>query len=280
MRRSLLFIPANRPGMLQNADVFDADGIIFDLEDSVALNEKDSARILLRNFLDSFKFEFEVIVRINPIDHVNGILDLEAIISPAVEAIMLPKSAPAMVKKLGELLEGFEKARGIKKTVKIIPLIELAKSVLEMEEIACLPRVDAMMLGAEDLSSDMEMERTKAGDEIFYPRAKLAYVCRAFGIDSVDTPFTDVLDEEGLCADARRAKGLGLTGKSAIHPNQIRFINDIFSPSKAQIDWALKVLETAKQHSGAFSLDGKMIDRPIIARCEKILEKGKKWGLL
>lgn len=139
MRRSLLFIPANRPGMLQNADVFDADGIIFDLEDSVALNEKDSARILLRNFLDSFKFEFEVIVRINPIDHVNGILDLEAIISPAVEAIMLPKSAPAMVKKLGELLEGFEKARGIKKTVKIIPLIELAKSVLEMEEIACLP---------------------------------------------------------------------------------------------------------------------------------------------
>jgi len=266
--------------MMQNAEVFEADGIIFDLEDSVALNEKDAARTLLKHFLATFKFDFEVVIRINPIDHVNGLLDLETIISPAVDAIMLPKADPAMVRKLGELLEGFERARGIRKTIKIIPLIELAKSVLQMEEIAGLPRVDGMMLGAEDLSSDMEMERTKTGNEIFYPRARLAYIARAFGIDAIDTPFTDVLDEDGLCADARRAKGLGLTGKAAIHPNQIRYINEIFSPSKAQIEWALKVIAAAKEHSGAFSLDGKMIDTPIIARCEKILEKGRKWKLL
>lgn len=266
--------------MMQNADVFEADGVIFDLEDAVALSEKDSARILLRNFLQEFKLNFEVIVRINALDHINGLLDLEAIVSSSVDAIMLPKADILTVKKLGELLDNFEKARNINKTIKIIPLIELTKSVLQAEEIAALPRVDGILLGAEDLSSDMEVERTKTGDEIFYPRAKIALACRANGIDSIDTPFTDVNDDEGLCNDAKKAKGLGFTGKAAIHPNQIRYINEIFSPTEKQIAWALKVLEAAKQNSGAFSLDGKMIDKPIIERSEKIIEKARRCNLI
>ncbi len=280
MRRSLLFIPANKPGMMQNADIFAADSIIFDLEDAVALSEKDSARILLHNFLQTFKPNYEVIIRINQIDHINGLLDLEALVSDRIDAIMLPKARTASVKKLAELLASFEKARKLKKTIKIIPLLELAAAILETEAIACLPRVDGILLGAEDLTNDMETERTIIGEEIFYPRSKIAYAAKAYGIDAIDTPFTDVNDDQGLSQDAKKAKNLGMTAKAAIHPNQIRYINEVFSPSKDQIAWALKVLEATKTNLGVFSLDSKMIDKPIIERCQKIIEKAKKYRII
>jgi citrate lyase subunit beta/citryl-CoA lyase len=280
MRRSLLFIPASRPGMLQNSEIFNADAIIFDLEDAVSSDEKDSARTLLQNFLQEFNHNYEVIVRINGIDHLNGLLDLETIISSKIDTIMLPKARIASVKKLSEILTNFEKASKINKTIKIIPLIELAASVLEVEEIVGLPRVDGILLGAEDLTNDLEIERTKSGEEILYPRSRVAYACRAAGIDAVDTPFTDVLDDNGLYEDCIRAKSLGMTAKSAIHPNQVRFINEIFSPNQIQIEKALKIIEAAKNNSGVFSLDGKMIDKPIIERSQKIIEKAKKYNLL
>lgn len=280
MRRSLLFIPANKPGMMQNADIFAADSIIFDLEDAVAFSEKDSARILLKNFLQTFEPTYEVIIRINQIDNINGLLDLETLVSDQIDTIMLPKARIESVKKLAELLDNFEKARKIKKTIKIIPLLELAASILETEAIAGLPRVDGILLGAEDLTNDMETERTLTGEEIFYPRSRIAYAARAHGIDAIDTPYTNVNDDKDLTQDAIRAKRLGMTAKAAIHPNQVRYINEVFSPSKEQIAWALKVLEAAKTNLGVFSLDGKMIDKPIIERCQKIIEKAKKYRII
>lgn len=280
MRRSLLFIPANKPGMMQNADIFAADSIIFDLEDAVAFSEKDSARILLKNFLQTFEPTYEVIIRINQIDNINGLLDLETLVSDRIDTIMLPKARIESVKKLAELLDNFEKARKIKKTIKIIPLLELAASILETEAIAGLPRVDGILLGAEDLTNDMETERTLTGEEIFYPRSRIAYAARAHGIDAIDTPYTNVNDDKDLTQDAIRAKRLGMTAKAAIHPNQVRYINEVFSPSKEQIAWALKVLEAAKTNLGVFSLDGKMIDKPIIERCQKIIEKAKKYRII
>ena len=280
MRRSLLFIPATKPGMMQNADIFAADSIIFDLEDAVAFSEKDSARILLKNFLQTFEPTYEVIIRINQIDNINGLLDLETLVSDRIDTIMLPKARIESVKKLAELLDNFEKARKIKKTIKIIPLLELAASILETEAIAGLPRVDGILLGAEDLTNDMETERTLTGEEIFYPRSRIAYAARAHGIDAIDTPYTNVNDDKDLTQDAIRAKRLGMTAKAAIHPNQVRYINEVFSPSKEQIAWALKVLEAAKTNLGVFSLDGKMIDKPIIERCQKIIEKAKKYRII
>lgn len=280
MRRSLLFIPANNPGMLQNSDLFKADSIIFDLEDAVSAAQKDSARILLRNFLRAFTLEAEVIIRINDLDSPYFMDDLNTVLSNMVNTIMLPKASIKHLKTLDVLLTNLESSKVILNKINIIPIIELASSVLEIEEIVKMPRVDGILLGAEDLSSDMEFERTQAGDEIFYPRVKIAFACKAMQIDAIDTPFTDVHNLDGLYQDTMRAKTLGMNAKSAIHPNQINILNNIFVPTQKQIDNALKIYTAAKSNKGVFSLDGKMVDKPIIERSKKILEKARKFDLL
>lgn len=280
MRRSCLFIPANNPGMLQNSNLFSADAVIFDLEDAVSVSEKDSARILLKNFLNTFPLDVEVIIRINGLDTEFYQDDIEQIVDEKIDCIMLPKAKVADVTKLNLLLEAIEFTNKFKKHIKIIPIIELAESVLQVEEIVKLPRVDGILLGAEDLSSDLQIERTKTSEEITYPRSKIAYACHALKIDAIDTPFTDVVDNEGLRIDANNAKKLGMNAKAAIHPNQISVINEVFSPSQKQIDYAMKVLKAAESNQGAFSLDGKMVDKPIIERSQKVIEKAKKYDLL
>ena len=280
MRRSLLFIPANNPGMLQNSNVFKADCVIFDLEDAVSVDQKDSARILLKNFLNTFKLDLEVIIRINDLDTPYFMDDLETILSSKVHTIMLPKANVGHLKKLDEILRTFEKSKKLNKKIAVIPIIELAASVMEVDKIVHCPRVNGVLLGAEDLSSDMEFERTLIGDEILYPRAKIAYACKAASIDAIDTPFTDVHNIDGFLADCLRAKNLGMNAKSAIHPNQISIINKTFSPTKRQIEVALKIELAAKSNKGVFSLDGKMVDKPIIERSKKILEKARKYDLL
>lgn len=281
MRRSLLFIPANNPGMLQSANVYPADGIIFDLEDAVSVDQKDSARNLLKNFLKEFTLTKEVIVRINALDTPFFNADLDAVVSNKLDTIMLPKASVKTIKQLIEILKVKEQVNKVDKSIKIIPIIEEASAVLEIEEIVKQERITALLLGAEDLTKDMEIERTKSGEEIFYPRSKIAYAAKAFNLDAIDTPFTDVFDNEGLKKDCLKAKSLGLNAKAAIHPNQIEIINNSFSPTKDQITYAKKVMLAAESNtSGVFSLDGKMVDKPIIERSKKILEKARKYDLL
>lgn len=280
IRRSCLFIPANKPGMLQSADVFGSDAVIFDLEDAVAPSEKDSARTLLSHFLERFPLSLEVMVRINGLDTKYWEEDLKAILSDRIDTIMLPKARPQDLAKLGEILEKTESGKNLKKKIGIVPIAELAVSILEIEAIAAGNRVNGILLGAEDLTSDLEIERTKAGGEILYARSRILYACHAYKIDAIDTPFTDVNDNEGLRTDSANARSLGMTGKAAIHPNQIPIINEVFSPTEKQIAYALKVDAASKANRGVFSLDGKMVDKPIIERSEKVLEKAKKVGLL
>lgn len=282
MRRSLLFIPGNNPAMLQNADIFGSDSVIFDLEDAVNVSEKDSARNLIKFYLEKHqKLNLEVVVRINGLDTPFYLDDLNSITSDAIDTIMLPKARIDDVKRLDSLLTNLEKEKNLKKKIKIIPIIELAISVLEVDIIASLPRVDGILLGAEDLTSDMEVTRTKEGKEIEYARCKVAMACKAYQIDAIDTPFTDVLDNEGLKNDAINAQIKAMNAKSAIHPNQIDIINEVFLPSPKLIKWAQKVKiaseEATKQGIGVFSLDGKMVDKPVMERAEKILTKAQKF---
>ena len=285
MRRSLLFIPSNNPAMLQNADVFGSDSVIFDLEDAVNVTEKDNARNLLYYYLqDHPNLNMEVVVRINGLDTPYFEDDLEKIVSDNIDCIMLPKARIEDVKKLDSLLTKLELKKQLKKQIKILPIIELAISVLEVDVIASLPRVDGILLGAEDLSSDLEVERTKQGKEIEYARSRVAYACKAYQIDAIDTPFTDVNDNEGLKADCINCKELGLNAKAAIHPNQIDIINDSFLPSLILIKWAQRVMiateEANKKGLGAFSLDGKMVDKPVIERALKIIKKAERFNVL
>lgn len=286
MRRSLLFIPGNNPAMLQNSDVFESDGVIYDLEDAVSVTEKDCARILVKEFLKAMTNQppMEIIVRINGLDTQYYSADLDAVVSDKIDTIMLPKAQVSYLNQLDELLTKLETERGMKKSIKVIPIIELAVSVLQIEDIAKCPRVNGILLGAEDLSGDMEVMRTKQGNEILYPRMRIAYACGAYKIDAIDTPFTDVNDNEGLKTDCDFVANLGFNAKSAIHPNQIPIINKVFVPSEKSIKWALRVREASikaqKNGLGVFSLDGKMVDKPVILRAEKIISKAEKYKLI
>lgn len=284
MRRSLLFIPGNNPAMLQNADVFESDAVIIDLEDAVSISEKDSARNLVKNFLNCYRLPIEVIIRINGMDTDFYQADLEAIVSNNIDTILLPKANPRDLIKLDQILSKIEQKNGLTKKIGVIPIIELASSILDVREIATSPRVNGLLLGAEDLSTDLEVSRTLAGDEIFYARSMIAISCRAYNIDAIDTPFTDVRNEEGLLADSQKARGLGMNAKACIHPNQIDIVNKIFSPSKEQIEQALRILKAfenaQKEGKGVFSLDGKMVDKPIIERAKKTIDKAKRFGLI
>lgn len=282
MRRSLLFIPGNNPAMLSNADVFGSDGVIFDLEDAVNVVEKDNARNLIHYYLEDHpNLDLEVVVRINGLDTEFYQADLDMIVSDNIDAIMLPKARITYLEELDKLLTKYEKERYLKKKIKILPIIELAISVLEVDKIASMNRVDGILLGAEDLSSDMEVARTKEGKEIEYARCRVATACKAYQIDAIDTPFTDVNDKEGLTKDCLNAQALGMNAKAAIHPNQIDTINEVFLPSEKLINWALRVKQASDEASakgiGVFSLDGKMVDKPVMDRANKILAKAKKF---
>ena len=280
MRRSLLFVPGDNPGMLQSAGVYNADSIIIDLEDSISLPNKDSARILVNEFLKDHKLKKEVIVRINSFDSPYYKEDLELLVSDNIDTILLPKANLENTVKLDAMLSKLEHEKKLKKTIKIIPLIEQVASLLEVEEIALLNRVDGILLGAEDLTTDMGVERTKKGLEIFYPRAKVAMACINAGIEAIDTPFTDTRDFIGLEEDCHMSKGLGFKAKSAIHPSHIDIINNVYSPSKEEIVYAIQVLEMAKTNKGAFSINNKMIDKPVIERAKKTIENAKAFGLI
>ncbi|MDP4110207.1 MAG: CoA ester lyase, partial [Bacillota bacterium] len=239
-----------------------------------APSEKDAARILVRNAMKYTKFKrCQTVVRINSLDTRFWQKDLEEIIPLKPDMIMPPKvSSAESVRLIDEYISGLEERLGLEKNaVKLIPLIETALGVENSYQIASASkRVEAMLLGGEDLTADLHCTRTKEGAELNYARSRLVCAARAAGIEAYDTPFTDVNDDEGILNDAKYAKSLGFSGKASISPRHVAVINDIFSPSEREIDYAREVMEAIRaakeQGKGAVSLHGKMIDAPIAAR--------------
>lgn len=278
IRRSMLFIPGNNPGMVQSADVFNADCVIIDLEDSVALDEKDAARTLLKEATKSIKYEdVEIVVRINPFDTKYYALDVEVVKDLPIDAILLPKATVESVLDLDKQLTNTD--------IKINVLIETALGVEQVYQILdATERCEGLMLGGEDLCADLSVPRTKEGQEIFYARGRVVMAAKALKKIVIDTPFTDTLDEEGLKKDSSFAKGLGFDGKAVINPRQIEVINKIFSPTQIEIEHAQAVIHAKEaaliQGLGVFSLNGKMVDLPIIKRAEHIINVSKKIGII
>ena len=287
MRRSMLFLPGNAPKMIINGNYLGSDAVIFDLEDAVAPDQKDAARLLVRNVLGSLEFDrVETIVRINSIDTPYWQKDLEAIVPQKPDIIMLPKTGTARdVEVVDDYLTVLEAKLGMQEgAVRLMPLIETALGIENAYFIASArKRVVALFLGAEDLTADLRCKRTKEGREIDYARSRMVNAARAAGVDVYDTPFTDVNDDEGIVADAQYAKSLGFTGKASISPRHITAINTVFSPTKADIAYAYEVMEAiaeAKaQGKGAIALRGKMIDAPIVARAQQTIEAAETLGI-
>lgn len=287
MRRSMLFLPGNAPKMIINGNYLGSDAVIFDLEDAVAPDQKDAARLLVRNVLGALEFDrVETIVRINSIDTPYWQKDLEAIVPQKPDIIMLPKTGMARdVEVVDDYLTVLEAKLGMEEgTVRLMPLIETALGIENAYFIASArKRVVALFLGAEDLTADLRCKRTKEGREIDYARSRMVNAARAAGVDVYDTPFTDVNDDEGIVADAQYAKSLGFTGKASISPRHITAINTVFSPTKADIAYAYEVMdaiaEAKAQGKGAIALRGKMIDAPIVARAQQTIAAAQQLGI-
>lgn len=271
--RTMLFIPGNNPGMLLNSDILGADALIIDLEDAVALTEKDAARLLVKEYLNTFSRNTDVYIRINPFDSPYFYADLDTIKNLDIKGIVLPKASIDSMEVLDKYLD--------EKNVdfNIIGLIETAMGLeLSLEILRKSKRVIGVLLGAEDLTLDLGAKRTKQSDEIRYARSRIIAVSKALQIEAIDTPWTDTDDYEGLELDTLNAKNLGMTGKALISPRHVDIVNKIFSPSEIEIEYAIRVIEGVKvareKGLGAFSLDGKMVDLPIIKRALNLLKMG------
>ena len=287
MRRSMLFLPGNTPNMLINGNCLGADAVIFDLEDAVSPAEKDAARILVRNTMKYMDFSgCEIIVRINSIDTPYWKKDVDEMLPQKPQLLLLPKTGSAQdVQEADAYISEVEDKLGLaRNTVGLMPLIETAMGVENAFAIATASsRVQALFLGAEDLTADLRCKRTKEGREIEYARTRLVVAARAAGVDVYDTPFTDVNDDEGIWTDAELAKALGFTGKASISPRHVEVINAVFSPTQKDIDYAYEVMDAIRlakeQGKGAIALHGKMIDAPIVARAEQTIAAAKALGL-
>jgi citrate lyase subunit beta/citryl-CoA lyase len=282
MRRTMLYLPGNNPNMLVRGHLFGPDGLILDLEDAVAMSEKDSARVLVSHFLKQGEFgKCEVSVRINGIDTEYWKDDLEAVVPyKSLDGIRAPKvDSPETIKVLDEELSRLEEKYNIPVgRTKLYCLLETAKGIWNAYDIAkSSPRIAAIIPGGEDLRADLRTNRSLEATELEWARRMLIFAARAAGVDALDTVFSRVTDDEGLRKETEFIKQLGFDGKSVIHPNQIPVIHSVFNPTEQEIEKAIKVVKAAKEAAarglGAVSVDGKMVDVPVVKRAEYVLVK-------
>ena len=275
IRRSRLYAPGNNPRLLIGLELHGADCVLVDLEDSVPLGEKRATRILVKHLLTAVKFP-EVWVRINPLD-TYGRDDLAEILRGRPHGICLPKAeSSADVISLSKEIEELESSYGIGNgTTYIMPIIETARGVLHSEEIASADqRVVIVAFGAEDFTRDMGARRTE--ESLLFARSMIVTAAKAAGIQASDTVYSNLDDEKGLIAEAKQARNLGFDGKGVINPRQIEPIHTVFSPTEQEIEEARQIVaaaEEAEEHGlGAIAIEGKMIDKPVLARAQQTLE--------
>ena len=282
MRRTMLYLPGNNPNMLVRGHLFGSDGIIMDLEDAVALTEKDAARCMVSRFLARGDFgNTEVTVRINGADTEFWRKDLAAVIPhKRLDGIRLPKAdSPQIIKDVDEELCILEDRFGIPQgRTKIFCILETAYGIWHAYDVAkASPRVTAILPGGEDLVADLKTSRTPEGTELEWSRRMIVIAARAAGVDAIDLMFPRVTDDEGLRKDAQFSKDLGFDGKSVIHPNQIGIIHSVFTPSEKEIEKAQRIIAAAEDAKarglGTVSVDGRMVDIPVVKRAHYILIK-------
>ena len=256
-----------------------ADAVILDLEDSIPMTEKETARFFIKANLELAKSGVaEIYVRVNGI--YSGLLeeDCNFVIQKGLDGIMLPKvESKQDVIDSEKIIEKLEKERGIEPgSIVLIPTLETAKGVVNVYEIATASKRNvAIGFGAVDFTRDLGTTISKEGTELFYARSKTSIAARAAGVQALDTVFIDLADNEGLITDAQRGKQLGFKGKFLIHPNQIEPVNLVFSPSTKEVEYAKKIVNAMKEAEarglGAASLEGRMIDIAVLRQAEDLL---------
>ncbi|GAA0555055.1 CoA ester lyase [Halorubrum ejinorense] len=279
-RRSLLFSPGDSPELMRKAPASGADVICFDLEDAVAPDRKAEARRAVREVLEdpAFDPDAEVCVRLSaesPAADLDGVLGTNGggeAGGVRLDAVMLPKvTGPERVESVASLCA--ERGRD----PAVFALVETAAGVLSAQSIAAAGPTDALVFGAEDLAADVGATRTDEGTEVLYAREHVVLAASAADIDAIDTVYTDFSDDAGLREDAAFARRLGYDGKLAIHPAQVAPITEAFTPDSEEVEWARRVVdardEAEREGRAVFQVDGEMIDAPLIAQAERLLDR-------
>ncbi len=287
LKRTSLYASGSNPVNMIQAAFYNEDCIVYDMEDSVPLSEKDTARLLIYNTVRYHRPANKyVIIRVNGIYSEFIEEDLEAAVRARPDAIRIPKveykeEAVRICNRITEI----EKEAGLEVgKIEVWCNIESYLGMINAYEIATAdPRIVALALGAEDFTASMKSTRTKAGLEIFYARNAILTACRHAGIEAIDAVFSDINDIEGLMEDTKLTKNLGFDGKTCVHPRQIDVVNSFFTPSAKEIKYALRVLEAveegARQGKGAVTLDGGMIDKPMELRARTTLAQAEAAGV-
>ncbi|MBR1889981.1 MAG: citrate (pro-3S)-lyase subunit beta [Alloprevotella sp.] len=287
LRRTMMFVPGNNPGMMQDAFIYGPDSIMLDLEDSVTMAEKDAARLLVHNALKSIDYgNTEMVVRVNPLNTPYGRKDVEAVIKAGVNVIRMPKTETAEeIVELEREVEKVEREIGCLGRTQIMAAIESALGVVNAYAIATAsPRMMGIALGAEDYCANLKTQRTPEGSELLLARETIVVAARAAGIDALDTVYSNLNDMETFRREVETIKKLGFDGKSIINPRQIEIVNEVFAPTQKEIDKARTILaaikEAEEKGSGVIAVNGKMVDRPVVLRAQRTIDLAIASGIL
>lgn len=282
IRRTMMFMPGNKPKMLNNGASYGANCLILDLEDAIAVTQKDAARNLVAFALRELDFPCEIAIRPNHISTPYGLDDLKVVLPAKPDIIRLPKVESAEdIKFVSDMIDEVEAKEGFAPgTIKMMAAIETVKGMRQAYQIATAsPRMVALAIGGEDYITDLQTHRTEHGIELFFARSQLLAAAREAGIQAIDTVYSNVKNMDGFREEVTRIKEMGFDGKSVVHPSQIAVVNEIFTPSDDEIRHALKVVkasaDAAAKGVGVITVNGKMIDGPLITRAERIIAQAE-----
>lgn len=288
LRRTMMFVPGNNPAMVKDAGIYGADSIMFDLEDAVSMAEKDAARDLVYEALQTQDYgDAELVVRVNGQDTPYYANDVRAMVKAGIDVVRLPKAEDAeMVKKLDADITAAEKEFGREEgSTMLMAAIESAKGVINAYQIASASdRMMGIALSAEDYTTDMKTHRYQDGAELEFARNMVLHAARAAGVAAFDTVFTNMNDTEGFYRETEYIHQLGFDGKSLVNPRQIPMVNKVYEPTKKEIENAKNVENAIKEAklkgSGVISMNGQMVDRPVVLRAERVMRLAKASNLI
>jgi citrate lyase subunit beta/citryl-CoA lyase len=285
LRRSRLYLPGNEPKYFVNAALHSPDAVILDLEDSVHPDEKDAARLLVRNALRAVDFgAAERMVRINQLPL--GLEDLAEVVPEGPDLVLIPKvETIQQVQEVDARISELLRESGVDRPLWLMPIVESALGVENAFAVASAsPRVAALTIGLEDYTADLGVPKTRDGEESLWARARLVNAARAAGVQAIDSVYGDVGDADGLRAWAVRSRAQGFAGMGCVHPLQVAIVHEAFAPSDAEIEKALRVVaafeEATARGFGVVSLGSKMIDAPVVHRAVKLVEQARAMGLV
>ncbi len=282
-RRALLYMPGNNWKMITKSITLGVDSICMDMEDGTAINKKAEARTTIAKALQELDFgASEKLARINSIGSGWEKDDIEAVLPYHPDGIVIPKvESFEQVDWASKIIEDAELKNGWQvNSIRILIGVETAKGILNLKEIAAHPRLDAIIFGGEDFAASIGAVRTKDAVELLYARQAVIVACAAYDLQAIDIVTIDYKDLDALKVESEFGAKLGFSGKQIIHPNQVPVVQEAFTPSDEAIAYAKRIIETfeasQKEGKGAYALDGKMIDMPLLKNAQKVLARAKK----